>query len=126
MNKLMLTTLCALPFAVAACDTGPDGPTDTQTREMLERVIPELDDYEAAVSEGVDPSNGAPEFIVAPDEPQALWCDPQTYVDYCFGTSGVFNYEGQCLGLNQFVPGWCIIADPSLPCFGDAIACSST
>lgn len=125
MNKIMLTTLCVLPLALAGCDEGSDGPADTQTREMLEQVVPQLDAYEVAVSEGVEPADGAPEFIVAPDDPQSFLCSPQMYAEYCYGTLGSYAYEGQCLGLNQFVPGWCIIADPSLPCFGDAISCGS-
>jgi len=126
MNKATLTTLCFLLSSLAACDQGSTEPSDPEVSAMLERVVPELDAYDAALADGVEPAGGAPSFVVEPETAAAgdIRCTMEEYLDYCFGYSGQYSYEGQCLGVNVLIDDWCIIMDPSLICMGDAMRCS--
>ena len=59
-------------------------------------------------------------------ENNANGCNTQGLYEYCNGTSGQYSGEGQCLGNNVLIHGWCIITDVIHPCMGYALACNSS
>ena len=59
------------------------------------------------------------------DELRFAGCSADVWAEYCmgYGAGSSLYFAGQCNGVNTIIPGWCLMLDVSISCFGYALTC---
>lgn len=113
MKTLSRILFVACTLTLAACDE----PVDLDAPEALELTPEQLDELSASLEAhdaelAEDPATPTPllDLDMSEAEPSnEFLCDSEQIATYCMTTSTGQPYEGQCIGQNTLVQGYCIL-----------------